>query len=134
MDLEKIIFIVLALLFSIFSMFMKSKKQKRTLPENERTDKDFSYESASFSILNQDAFLKSANIANLQENSNIYPKKSKKKQKLSNIEQESSHMENSKTILQNVDSETEIGLLEDFKGSELQKAFLFSEIFKNAKN
>jgi type III secretory pathway component EscV len=104
MDTEKIIFIVLALLFSVFSMFLKSKKQKQP------------------------------NIPDLQENSNIYSKKSKKKQKLPNIENITHPVEKPEVISQNTDLENEINLLEDFEGSDLQKAFLFSEIFKNTNN
>jgi len=103
MDLEKLIFIILALVISIFSMFMKAKKQKHTVSE-------------------------------LQENPNITAKIEKKKQKPQKIEKKNPPVDNSKIISQDIDLETEISLLEDFEGTELQKAFLFSEIFKTAKN
>jgi hypothetical protein len=134
MDSEKIIFIILALVFSIFSMLMKSKKQKRALSGKEKIDTDFSHESDSVPISNLHEFFMPSDVAHLQENSNIYPKKSKKKQKIQNFEKENSRIEISEITSQNIDLEMEIGLLEDFEGSELQKAFLYSEIFKNANN
>jgi FtsZ-interacting cell division protein ZipA len=134
MDSEKIIFIILALVFSIFSMFMKSKKQKRSFPEKEQTDTDFPHELDPFTILNSDPIFEQSNVEHVQENYEFYPKKGKKKQKPQNIEKENSQIENSQKNLQNIDLESEISLLEDFEGSELQKAFVLSEIFKNANN
>ena len=128
MDSEKIIFIILALVFSIFSMFMKSKKQKRTVLENEKNETDILDESD----LDQEQFYKPSNVENLQKNANIYPKKNKKKQKQEIFEKEKNPIEQSKFISQNIDLETENNLLEEFEGSDLQKAFLYSEIFKNA--
>ena len=134
MDSEKIIFIILALVLSIFSMIMKSKKQKRTVLEKDKIDTDFSEESDLSALLSQEYFNKQFEVDHLQENSNIYPKKSKKKQKLQNVAKEISPIEIPKIISQDIDLETENSLLENFEGSELQKAFLYSEIFKNTNN
>jgi hypothetical protein len=113
---------------------MKSKKQKRTVPEKDTIDTDFSDESDFSTLLNQDYFNKQFDVEHLQKNSNIYPKKSKKKQKLQNVAKEISPIETPKIISQDIDLETENSLLENFEGSELQKAFLYSEIFKSANN
>jgi len=133
MDLEKIIFIILALAFSIVSMFLKSKKQKKSLAESEQSDRDSQYEPEPLAILDAHDFVKQFNVVHLQENSNIYPKNEKKKQKPPKIKKENTQLENPKISLQNTDLENEICLLEEFEGSELQKAFLFSEIFKNTR-
>jgi len=133
MDIEKLIFIILAVIISIFSMYMKSKKQKRTLSENEPAETDFQYDPETFTILNSGDFFMPSDVTNMQENSNIASKRGKKKQKLQDTNKNNSQVDNSKNILQNVDCENEISLLEDFEGSELQKAFLYSEIFKSLK-
>jgi len=134
MDSEKIIFIILALVFSIFSMFTKKKKQKQTTYEKEQIDTDFPDNLDVSTLLNKDYLFKQFDGGYLQENSKKYPKKNKKKQKDENFEEEKFTKESSKTILQNIDLQKENTLLEHFEGTELQKAFLYSEIFKNANN
>jgi len=133
MDLEKLIFIILILVLSIVSMFLKAKKQKQSTPEKMDADSDLSYDSNTINLLNSTHFLKSADTLDLHKNSNIAPKNEKKKQKPQNLIRENSQKDNSKTVSQNIDLESENNLLEDFEGSELQKAFLYSEIFKNSK-
>jgi len=134
MDSEKIIFIILAILFSIVSLFVKSKKQKQTRIEEEVPDTDFSYESDSFPVLNPEDFFKLSAVQSLHENANIVPKRDKKKPKQQNFEKKNFLPDNSKIISQDFDLESENELLAGFEGSELQKAFLYSEIFKNTKN
>jgi hypothetical protein len=113
---------------------MKSKKQKRSIPEKEKCDPDFQYESNPFTMMNSDQFYQPSSVEGLQNISNISPKKNKKKIKLQNSETEKFQIENSKNNLQDIDLEKENILLEGFEGSELQKAFLFGEIFKNTNN
>jgi cell shape-determining protein MreC len=115
MDSEKIIFIILAIVFSVFSMVRKAKRQKQPLPEN----------------LPEDV---AEDVENLQKNPIIYSKKEKKKQNLQNLKKEDFRIKSAEIISQDIDSECEKNLLEDFEGSDLQKAFLFSEIFKDVKN
>ncbi|MCL2245604.1 MAG: hypothetical protein FWC10_00600 [Lentimicrobiaceae bacterium] len=133
MDIEKIIFIVLAIAFSIVSMFFKSKK-KQPYTHNKQAGRDFSYESDPFQSVDSDDFSMQSAIQNLQNNSNIASKKERKKQKIQNIEKKNLQSDNSQNFSQDFDLENENGLLEDFEGTELQKAFLLSEIFKNTKN
>ncbi|MCL1851392.1 MAG: hypothetical protein FWF70_08345 [Bacteroidetes bacterium] len=134
METEKIIFIVLALVFSVFSMVLKSKKQKRSFPEKESADTDFSISSEIFSPFYSEPLFKQSDTEHLQENFNIYSKNVKKKLKIQNFEKNNSEIENSKKNSQNIDLENEIILLEDIECTELQKAFLYSEIFKNPIN
>ena len=115
-------------------MFVKSKKQKRSILKKEQSDTDFQYESDSITFLNQDQILVQPDVANLQKNLNIFSKKNKKEHKQQNLEKEKFQINNSKIISQNIDFESEIDLLEGFEGTELQKAFLFSEVFKNVNN
>jgi uncharacterized protein YpmB len=134
MDSEKVIFIILALVFSIFSMYIKSKKQKRSVPEKEQADTDFSSESDMFTIFHSEQFLRQSEVEYVQENSNIYPKKDKKKTKEQNFKKENLQAKTPKIVSQDIDLESEISLLEGFEGSELQKVFVLSEIFKNTNN
>ena len=131
MDSEKIIFIILALVFSIFSMLTKKKKEKQTTYEKEQTDTDFPDNLDSNTLLNKDYFFKQSEVEYLQKNSKTYPKKNKKKQQEENFAKENFAKETPQIILQNVDLENENSLLENFEGSELQKAFLYGEIFKS---
>jgi len=137
MDTEKLIFIALALVFTIISMFVKSKKQKQSLSQDEKMDYDFHQESDQFENSEIEIIFEQNNASNLQKNYRIVSKKSKKEQKIEKIEKIEKKIfqqENVENSLQNTDLENEIALLEAFEGTELQKAFLFSEILKNAKN
>ena len=134
MDTEKIIFIVLALVFTVISMLIKSKKQKPSAPQMEESDEEFQYEQGRYNDSNLDMIFQPLNVSNLQENYNFVSKTGKKKSKKIVSEKESFSKETLHKKLQNTDSEEEIGLLEDFEGTELQKAFLYSEIFNNTKN
>ena len=134
MDSEKIIFIVLALVFTVISMLIKSKKQKPSPQPMEESDEKLLYEQGKYNDSNLDMVFQPLNVSNLQENYNFVSKTNKKKSKKQVSEKESFPKETIHKSLQNADSEYEIGLLEDFEGTELQKAFLYSEIFNNAKN
>jgi len=131
MDTEKILFIIIALVFSIFSMFLKSKKQKSSLHKKEEPDDLFLNESESMFFLNSDDLLNKSDVSDLQKNVNIYSKKNKKKSKEPNRKKERIQIENAEKLSQNIDLEIEESMLEGFEGSELQKAFLYSEIFKS---
>jgi len=134
MDSEKIIFIVLALVFTVISMLIKSKKQKPSPQPMEESDEELLYEQGKYNDSNLDMNFQPLNVSNLQENYNFVSKTGKKKSKKIVSEKEIFPKESIHNNLQDTDSEKEIGLLEDFEGTELQKAFLYSEIFKNAKN
>jgi hypothetical protein len=117
MDTGQILFIIIAIGFSILSLSLKSKKQKQS-----------SNSPSSFEIFEQ-------NYPEIsQQNVNIYPKSRKTKQKAPNIEIVNPPVKSVENTLQNSDLEIETSLLKDFEGTELQKAFLYSEIFKNTKN
>jgi hypothetical protein len=135
METEKIIFIIIALGFSILSMYLKAKRKKQASHHNyEESEHDFSrqedfdYSSEPMVIFEQN------NVYNSPQEVNIYPKKSSKKQKAQKIEAVAPPVQNPEKILQNDDLEDKTVLLGDFEGTEIQKAFLFSEIFKNTKN
>ena len=134
MDTEKIIFIVLALVFTVISMLIKSKKQKPHTQQIEESDGEFQNEESRYNDSNLDMIFQQLNVSNLQKNYDFVSKTGKKKSKKIVSEKENFPKETIHKNLQDADSEKEIGLLEDFEGTELQKAFLYSEIFKNAKN
>ena len=137
MDLEQIIFLVIALLLSVFSMYRKSKKRQQSLPKEEKEveyEPDFPFPPETYyppeSVVIYEQYVPSK----LSENENIYTKKNKKEQKSKNLEVINFQTEKSKKILQDADLESNIILLEDFEGTEIQKAFLYSEIFKKPVN
>jgi len=134
MDLEKIIFLVLAIVLSLFSMYIKSKKQKRSLPEQEEFDHDPYPSEDSFSTFKQEIIFEQVDVTKMSQNSNFHPKNNKKRQPLKNLEVGGFQSKPSDNILQNNDTETSAIILEDFEGTEIQKAFLYSEIFKTTKN
>ena len=134
MDLEKLIFIILAIGLSIFSMYAKSKKQRRAVLENEKSEPDFFHQEDLFAPSQSDKIFEEFNISELLQNSNISPKKQKKKPKTENFEKKDSVPKSTQDILQSNDIVNDKVLLEDFEGTEIQKAFLYSEIFKSTKN
>ena len=134
MDLEKLIFIILAIGLSIFSLYSKSKKQKRAVIENEESEPDFFHQEDLFAPSTQDEIFEGLDVSKLLQNSNISPKKHKKKVKTQNIENKCSPPESADNISQNSDIMNDSELLGDFEGTEIQKAFLYSEIFKSTKN
>ena len=134
MDLEKLIFIILALGFSIFSMYVKSKKQKQTVPEKEESESDFFYPEDSFTPSHQDEIFEEFDISKLLQNFDIAPKKQKKKPKKQNLEKTATSPKNAEIISQNNDIVNDSELLVNFEGTEIQKAFLYSEIFKSTKH
>jgi hypothetical protein len=135
MDIEKILFIAIALALSAFSMYKKAKKQKESSQKREEEIyHDFPQETDPYKTSDPVVVFGQYDAMNLPQYSDISTKKNKKKQKTQNIEATSFQVENSKNISQTTDLENNIGLLEDFEGTEIQKAFLFSEIFKSTKN
>jgi len=134
MSIEQILFIAIALALSAFSMYQKSKKQRQTARENaEESYHDFSQDPEPYKTFDPVVIFEHYDATNLSQYSNISTKKNKKKQKTQNLEASNFRIENSENTSQSTDSENNIGLLEDFEGTELQKAFLFSEIFRNTK-
>ena len=134
MDIEKIIFLAVAIGLSIFSMYRKAKKQKQSSNEYEESDHNFPHEEIPYEMPDPVIVFKQQNASDLLQKSNISTKKSKKQHSLQNMETSKFSKENIENFTQNTDSENEITLLEDFNGTELQKAFLYSEIFKNTKS
>ncbi|MCL2290510.1 MAG: hypothetical protein FWC34_07400 [Bacteroidetes bacterium] len=135
MDIEQILFIAIAVALSAFSMYKKAKKQKESSRERaEEVYHDFPEVEDPYKTPNPVVTFDPYDAANLPQYSNIPTKKSKKKQKAQNFETINFQAENPKNASQTTDFENNIGLLEDFEGTEIQKAFLFSEIFKNTKN
>jgi hypothetical protein len=135
MELEKILFILFAIGFSILSLYLKSKKQKQaSLPKSEEHYYDSPHQDESYNSPFPFEVFEQREPANLQQNINIYPKNKKTKPKKQNVETFNHTSTNVENNLQDADLENETSLLKDFEGSELQKAFLFSEIFKNTKN
>jgi hypothetical protein len=131
-DLEKLIFIILAIGLSIFSMYAKSRKQKQTVSEKEESEPDFFYSEESSTPSHPDEVFDEFDVSKLLQNFNISPKKQKKKPKIQNLEKKETPQKNADIILQNNDIVNDADLLEGFEGTEIQKAFLYSEIFKNA--
>jgi hypothetical protein len=134
MDTEKILFLIIAIGLSIFSMYRKAKKQKQSSNEYEEADHDFPQEEEPFKMTEPVIVFKQQNPSDLLQKPKFSAKKSEKQPPPQNIETSHLDKENPKKILQDTDFENEISILEDFDGTEIQKAFLFSEIFKNAKN
>ena len=134
MDSEKLIFIILAVVFSIFSMYTKSKKQKRAVLEKEEPEQDFFPQQDSVIPSQPEVIFEEFDIAKLLQNSDITPKKHKKKPKIQNFEKTEAPPKTSDNISQHNDTMNDNVLLEDFEGTEIQKAFLYSEIFKSTKN
>ncbi len=135
MSLEKIIFITLAFALYAFSMYRKAKRQRESAQQKEEeVYSDFPQETETYKTSDSVIIFDSYEAKNLPQYSDISTKKSKKRQKLQNIEVSNFQVENPKNISQTADLENDIALLGDFEGTELQKAFLFSEIFKNTKN
>jgi hypothetical protein len=135
MDTEKIIFLIIAIALSIFSMYRKAKKQKEaSRGEYEESEHDFLQEEEPFEMTEPVVIFKQQAPSDLLQKSNFSAKKAKKQQNSQTIEATNLIVENTKKNLQDIDLENEITLLEDFEGTEIQKAFLYSEIFKNAKN
>jgi len=134
MDIEQILFITIAIALSIFSMYRKAKKQKQSFLENEESYHDFPQEQNSYETSEPIVIFEQYNAANSPQNDNISTKKNKKNQYSQNTKTTDSKIENPGNILQNIDLENENLLLEDFEGTEIQKAFLYSEIFKSTIN
>jgi len=134
MDLEQIIFLVIAVGISIFSMYIKSKKRKQTPPIIEETLQDFSQPLEAYNNLEQVSFFDHYNDEYLLQNFNIHPKKEKKQKKKEKTATFNQPIENPKKNMQDAEFESESRLLEDFEGTEIQKAFLYSEIFKSVQN
>ena len=135
MESEKIIFILIAIGFSILSMYLKARKKKQVSYENYETSyQDFSTQEDLYNTSEPVVVFEQQNGYDSLQNFNIYPKKSIKEQKTQKIETANHLVQNSENILQNGDFEDKAVLLNDFEGTELQKAFLYSEIFKNTKN
>ena len=74
------------------------------------------------------------NDVNMQEKVDIYSKKTKKKQNIQNIEKSTFSYKNPDFFSQDNDLEKETEISDLFEGTDLQKAFLFGEIFKNVRN
>jgi len=135
MDTEQILFLIFAIAISIFSLYIKSKKQRRSQSEKvEESYHDFSQEADAHNPLDPMVIFRQYDVKNLPQNADFNTKKNKKNQKTQNTGIMSSPIKTSENISQNIDSENNIVLLEGFEGTELQKAFLFSEIFKNTKS
>ncbi|MDR0206168.1 MAG: hypothetical protein LBI45_02790 [Bacteroidales bacterium] len=135
MATEQIIFILIALALSIFSLYKKSKRQKQHQTESEEEEnlpiflkKDDSFIEA------EPVFFYQQNDVNMQEKLNIYSKQGKKKQKTQNIGKRDFPKINPEITLQEIDLEKETETSDLFEGTDLQKAFLFGEIFKNVRN
>jgi len=115
-------------------MLLKSKKKRQPILQEEESDHIFAQETDFLINSNFDTIFEQNNDTVLQQNANIYSKNSPKKKNKQKIDKENFQKEDSNKSLQNIDSEGEIALLEDFNGTELQKAFLYGEIFKCVKN
>jgi hypothetical protein len=134
MNLEQIIFLTIAIALSVFSMYRKSKKRKQSLPKEEESYHDFPQQQDTSYPPEPVLIFEPFDVPKSPQNFNIHTKKSKKKQKQQNVETVNFQSENSNINLQNADLESDISLLEDFEGKEIQKAFLYREIFKSTKN
>ena len=134
MDLEKLIFIILAIGLSIFSMYAKSKKQKQSVSEKGESEPDLFSPEDSFIPPNSDEFSEEFDVTKLLQNFNFVQKNPKKQHKVQNLEKTDTPQKTANNILQNNDIKDDNVLLGDFDGTEIQKAFLYSEIFKSTKN
>ena len=135
MSVEQIIFIAIALALSAFSMYQKSKKQKQTARENEAEPyHDFPQDMEAYKTSDPVVIFERYDATNLPQYSNITIKKNKKKQKPQNFETSNFQIKSPEISSQSTNLENNTELLEGFEGTELQKAFLFSEIFRNTKS
>jgi len=134
MDIEQILFLIIAIALSLFSMYRKAKKQKQSSPKNEEVYDDFYQEKSPYDISEPVVIFEQNSMANLPQNTKISTKKNQKDKYTQNIKTTNLQIENQKNILQNADLENQSELLDDFDGTEIQKAFLYSEIFKNTIN
>jgi len=132
MNIEQILFLALALGFSIFSMYMKSKKQKQSSKKDDSYH-DFPQEPDGYATPEPVVVFEQFDVTNAPQNFNISTKKNKKTQKIQNTGVADFQTKTPENISQNAGSDNNIVLLEDFEGTEIQKAFLFSEIFKTVK-
>jgi hypothetical protein len=134
MDTEKIIFILIAIGLSIFSMYRKAKKQKQIPHENEESSYDLPQEETFYDLPKPVVIFQQQSAPDLLKKSHNPTKKSQKQLQLQNIEASKLPMKNVQNFSQSTDFENETALLENFEGTELQKAFLYSEIFKSTKS
>ena len=135
MNIEQLVFLIFAIAISIFSMYMKSKKQRQSSRERvEESYPDFPQEPEEYNPLDPVVIFKQYDVGNSPRYADIHTKKNQKKQKTQNTGVTHPPVKTSENILQNTDFENNVTLLGDFEGTELQKAFLFSEIFKNIKS
>jgi hypothetical protein len=134
MDIEKIIFLTIVIGLSIFSMYRKAKKQRQSSDKNEEVYQDYPEGNIIFENSSPIAIFEHNDTTNLLQNSDISTKNKQKQTHHKNIETPNLILDNSKNTLQNTDLESNTLLLEDFNGTEIQKAFLYSEIFKSIKN
>jgi len=74
------------------------------------------------------------NATKSSQNGNYLKKNKQNMPKKKKIEPVDTIPKNPVNSLHNVDLESDIELLPGFEGTEIQKAFLYSEIFKYAKN
>ena len=135
MDTEQLIFLAIAVAISVFGMYIKAKKQKQSAPERaEEPYHDFPQEEDPYNPLDPVVIFRQYDIKNSPQNADIATKKNKKNQKTQNTATINTPIKKPENISQNVGSENNTILLEEFEGTELQRAFLFSEIFKNTKS
>jgi len=134
MDAEQILFLIFAVAISIFSLYIKSKKKKSSPEGAEESYHDLPQEADSYNPLDPVVIFRQYDVKNSPQNADFNTKRNKKNQKAQNTGAINAPIKTSENISQNIDSENNIVLLEGFEGTELQKAFLFSEIFKNTKN
>jgi len=134
MDLEKLIFLIIAILLSVFSMYRKSRKKAQSIPDKEDSFHDFFEPQEVYNPSEPIIIFEQNDESKLTPTNNILTKNQKKKQKPQNIEKVVPNKENSKIILQDADLESNSLLLENFEGTEIQRAFLYSEIFKTLKD
>jgi len=134
MDIEQIIFLIIALALSVFSMYRKSKKKAQSIPDKEESFHDFYQPQEAYNPTEPIVIFEPFDEHKLSSNNNIITKKQKKRQKLQNIETIKPNTKISENFPQDIDLENNNLLLEDFDGTEIQKAFLYSEIFKTLKN
>ena len=115
-------------------MYSKSKKQQRAASGQAKPEPDFLQSEDSllhlFSIENSEETEVTKLLKNLQNS----PKKQKKKSKMQNLEKTDIPPKTPHHISQDSDIMNDSDLLGGFEGTEIQKAFLYSEIFKNTKN
>ena len=132
--MEQIIFLILPIVFSIFSLYMKSKKQRAQTLEAEKISPDFEPQNTPFLTQELDTIFEAYNVAKLSQNGNYLKKNTQNTPKRKKTETVDIVPKNPANDLHNIDLENDIELLQDFEGTEIQKAFLYSEIFKYAKN